>query len=273
MTIYFNLLGPLQVMAAHGDATPGGFNQRATLAFLLLHHNTTISTRHLIQALWPGAPPPTAKKMLQNAVAGLRRMLHSPTTSTTSSGPALVTQAPGYLLRVAPGTIDLVRFHELTALGRSAMAQHDYPLAARHLRQSLSIWRGPTLADLEEEGVGWAELKVTDDAKLTAFEIYADAELAAGRPYEVVGELERLLATAPAARETLCAQLMLALYRCGRQTEALNVYRRARAALVGDLGIEPGRALQHLERAILGHHPALLVPSTWAQAVEPVSAR
>jgi DNA-binding SARP family transcriptional activator len=268
--MYFNLLGPLEVVAGHGHATPGGFNQRATLAFLLLHHNTTVSTRHLVKALWPGNPPPTAKKMLQNAVAGLRRMLHSPTT--TSSGPVLVTRAPGYLLRVEPGTIDLVRFHELTALGRTAMAQHDYLLAARHLRQSLSIWRGPTLADLEEQGVGWAELRVTDDAKLTAFEIYADAELAAGRPYEVVGDLEQLLATAPAAREALCAQLMLALYRCGRQAEALNAYRRARAALVGDLGIEPGRALQRLEQAILGHHPALLVPSTWAQTVEPVSA-
>lgn len=261
----FNMLGPLQVQVGDATVTPGGFNQRATLAFLLLHHNTAVGTAQLTHALWGQDPPRTAKKMLQNAVAGLRLVLHHHRCAPGAS--ALLTQAPGYLLRVPADSIDLVRFHGLVDRGRAALAGQQYARASQDLRHALNLWRGPTLADLAEQQVRWPELKVTDDARLAAFEHYADAELAAGRHYGVIGELERLVSQTAWLREALCAQLMLALYRCGRQADALGVYRQMRAALVENLGIEPGRCLHLLERAILDHHPGLVVPGTRAQAL------
>ncbi|GGQ86328.1 AfsR/SARP family transcriptional regulator [Couchioplanes azureus] len=261
----FNLLGPLGVVVDKSTVTPSSFNQRATLAFLLLHPNTAVSTRQLTKALWGDDPPRTARKMLQNAVAALRRLFAA--HAVAGDGVALHTLAPGYLLHVEPLSIDLVRFHGLVERGRTSLVERDYAVASQHLRQALDLWRGPTLADLAEQRVDWPELKVTDDARLTAFEHYADAELAAGRHYAVVGELERLVAATDIPHEALCAQLMLALYRCGRRADALGVYRRARTELTEKRGVEPGRLMQQLERAILDHHPGLTLPSTRSEAL------
>ena len=253
----FHLLGSLEVLDDDMPVPLGGVKQRAALGFLLLHANRVVATSKLLQALWPRDAPPTARKMLQNAVSGLRGVL---TPHGAAEGSALLlTHAPGYLLRVDQNSLDLSHFQRLADQGRGELSAGDWPAAAKVLRRALSLWRGPVLADLAETGVNWPELTAAKDWRLAAQEDCFEAELACGRHYEVLGELESLLEVEP-YRERLNGQLMLALYRCGRQVDALSVYRRTRAALVEELGLEPGRELQELERAILDHAPVLDLP-------------
>lgn len=254
----FHLLGSLEVLDDDRPVPLGGVKQRAALGFLLLHANRVVATSKLLQALWPRDVPPTARKMLQNAVSGLRGVL-TPHGSGTEGSALLLTHAPGYLLRVDQNSLDLSRFQQLAEQGRGELSTGNWPAAAKMLRTALNLWRGPVLADLAETGVNWPELTAVKDWRLTAQEDCFEAELACGRHYEVIGELESLIEVEP-YRERLNGQLMLALYRCGRQVDALTVYRRTRAALVEELGLEPGRELQELERAILDHAPVLDLP-------------
>lgn len=254
----FHLLGALEVLDDDLPVPLGGVKQRAALGFLLLHANRVVATSKLLQALWSRDVPPTARKMLQNAVSGLRGVL-TPHGSSTEGSALLLTHAPGYLLRVDPDSLDLSRFQQLTEQGRSELSTGNWPAAAKVLRKALSLWRGPVLADLAETGINWPELTAIKDWRLATQEDCFEAELACGRHYEIIGELESLIEVEP-YRERLNGQLMLALYRCGRQVDALSVYRRTRAALVEELGLEPGRELQELERAILDHAPALDLP-------------
>ncbi|MFC4564378.1 BTAD domain-containing putative transcriptional regulator [Nocardiopsis mangrovi] len=234
-----------------------GVKQRAALGFLLLHANEVVATSRLLRALWQQTTPPTARKMLQNAVADIRRLLvPGPSGAPTA---ALLTHAPGYLLHLDADRIDLRRFERLTSRGRSELAAGAWRSAARSLREALGMWRGAALADLVEKGIRWPELAAVQEHRLAAFEDCFDAELACGRHHEIVGDLEALAETEP-PRERLHGQLMVALYRSGRQTDALGVYRRTHAALVDDLGIEPGRELRELHRMILDHDPALDLP-------------
>ncbi|MGW6932026.1 BTAD domain-containing putative transcriptional regulator [Lentzea sp. NPDC054927] len=253
----FHLLGSLEVLDDDMPVPLGGVKQRAALGFLLLHANRVVATSKLLQALWSRDVPPTARKMLQNAVSGLRGVL---TPHGSAEGSALLlTHAPGYLLRVDQNSLDLSQFQQLTEQGRGDLSSGNWPAAAKVLRKALSLWRGPVLADLAETGINWPELTAIKDWRLATQEDCFEAELACGRHYEVIGELESLIEVEP-YRERLNGQLMLALYRCGRQVDALSVYRRTRAALVEELGLEPGRELQELERAILDHAPALDLP-------------
>ncbi|WP_345624302.1 BTAD domain-containing putative transcriptional regulator [Streptomyces ziwulingensis] len=204
-------------------------------------------------------------------MAGLRQAFRG--AASADERVALETMMPGYVLRIEPEQLDLTRFHELVTLGRARLAAGDWAAASRRLREALALWRGPALADVAD-GVTWPELAVLRGTRLAVYEDCFQAELALGRDGELVDELETLLETEP-TRERLVAQLMVALYNCGRQPEALARYRRARDVLAHRFGLEPGRGLQRLQQAILSHDPALalqLVGTGPATAVTPPRA-
>jgi DNA-binding SARP family transcriptional activator len=253
----FRLLGPLEATVEGRPVPLHGIKQRATLGLLLLHANRVVATSTLLRGLWPDDVPPTARKMLQNAISSLRATLAMGDREDSSA--LLLTHAPGYLLSIEPDVLDLVRFNRLVEKSRNELAAASWAVAARGLRQALALWRGPVLADLVEAGISWPEINALKDSRLSALEDCYEAELACGRHREVIGELEELVETEP-SRERLCGQLMLALYRDGRQVDALDVFRRIRTKLVDNLGLEPGRELQELERAILAQDPDLDLP-------------
>jgi DNA-binding SARP family transcriptional activator/type II secretory pathway predicted ATPase ExeA len=241
-TVEFRLLGPLEVRAGDVPLPLGGPKQRAVLALLLLNANRVVARERLVDDLWGESPPEAVVAVVQVYVSRLRKVLPSD---------ALVTRPPGYMLEVEPTTIDLARFERLVSEARGA----DPERASDLLREALELWRGPALAEFEEEPFARLERERLERLRLEAVEARIDADLALGRHTEVVGELETLAAQEP-HRERLHAQLMLALYRSGRQAEALAAYRRVRAAL-DELGIEPSSTLKQLEQKILRHDSSL----------------
>jgi predicted ATPase/DNA-binding SARP family transcriptional activator len=248
----FGILGPLEVRA-DGRAVPlGGARPRAMFAVLALYTNQPVSAERLAVALWGEDAPPSAVKTVQVYVARLRKAIGDPD--------ALVTTPAGYRLRVGPGELDAERFERLVADGREALLAGRAEDAASSLREALSLWRGPPLAELASAPFAPAEIARLEEERLTALELRAEADLAAGRHAELVGELQSLTAEHP-WRERLHAQLMLALYRAGRQAEALRAFRDARDVLTGQLGIEPGAELHDLQRAILAHDPSIAGPA------------
>src|SRR5713226_9446073 len=249
----FSLLGPLLVSRDGEPKAIGGQKPRALLAALLLEPNRVVSRGRLIDALWGELPPDTARNTIQVYVSQLRKLLPDV---------ALETAPPGYRLVVDPETVDLFRFVRLGDEGRSRLADGDAAAAAEILRAALGLWRGAPLADLAEELFAQAEIARLEELRLATLTDRIDADLALGQHGQLVPELERLVVEHP-LRERLRAQLMLALYRAGRQADALAVYQRVRKTLVDELGIEPGEALRKLERAILAHDPSLgIAPST-----------
>ncbi|TDD81057.1 BTAD domain-containing putative transcriptional regulator [Actinomadura rubrisoli] len=249
----FNLLGPLEVIRDDARVPLGGVNRRATLGFLLLHANAVVPTADLVRALWGDSPPLTARKMVQNAIAALRDVL------AVEGGVSLQTVPPGYMLRLDPSQIDLADFRDLVVSGRTAFRAEAWETAARHLRDALGLWRGPALADITEARAAWPELAALQEERLTALEDCAEAELALGLHRELVGELGAVAEAEP-ARERLCGLMMLALYRCGQQAEALSAFHRTRTVLVEEFGLDPAPELHRLQRVILTQDPALLVP-------------
>jgi DNA-binding SARP family transcriptional activator len=243
----YGLLGPLEVAGDH-VVQLGGPKQRATLALLLLNANRVVSIDRLADDLYAGAAPATALKQVQRQISDLRKLL----------GPSslIETRSPGYTIRLAPEQLDLFVFERLTADGTEALAAGDAERAAELLRQALGVWRGPPLSDLTYESFAQAPIERLEELRLAAVQQRLEADLALGRHLDVVAELEELVAEHP-LREQFRAQLMLALYRSGRQAEALDAYRRARDELVNELGIEPAPALQQLERRILAQDPGL----------------
>ena len=239
----FRILGPLQVVAGGRALRLDAPKPRALLAILLLHENELVASDRLIEELWGGQPPATSAKVLQTYVSQLRRVL--------GDGP-LVTRAPGYELRVRPGQLDLHDFERLVAEARLTEAA----TAARKLREALALWRGPPLADFAYEPFAQTHIARLGELRLGVLEQRIDADLALGRHADLVGEVEALVAEHP-LRERLRGQLILALYRSGRQAEALAAYQEARRTLVEELGIEPGNDLERLERQILQHDPEL----------------
>jgi DNA-binding SARP family transcriptional activator len=229
-----------------------GGRQRTLLALLLVHANEVVSTDRLIDGLWGERPPATAPKVLKNAVSQLRRSL---------GDNLIVTQTPGYLLRVGPDAIDASRFEALLDQGRQTLASGNPDGAAAILGDALALWRGPPLDGFSYEPFAEAEIARLEELHLRALEERIEAELALGRHADLVGELERLVAEHP-LRERPRGQLMLALYRAGRQAEALRAYEDGRRLLVEELGLEPGAALQRLEKQILTQDPALEPPPT-----------
>ncbi|MFE7126551.1 BTAD domain-containing putative transcriptional regulator [Streptomyces sp. NPDC057617] len=263
----FRVLGALEVDNDDGLVELGGVRQRSALAYLLLHANQVVSTSQLLGALWPADDAPmTARKILQNAIWRLRGVLARP--SSGESAPELLTRNPGYMLRVRPEQVDLLVFQQRVAAGRAALAA-GRPVAARDLlTEALALWRGSVLADLAEEGTYWAEVASIQKKRLDVMEDCFEAELACGGHQSVLHELKALVEAEP-LRERASRQLMLALYRCGRQADALAVYGRVREALVDGLGLEPSPELQQLQRAVLTQDPALDLRRT-AQPVQPV---
>jgi DNA-binding SARP family transcriptional activator len=258
----FRLLGPLEVEPAGGPPGSlvdlGGHRQRAVLAYLLLHANQVVSTSQMLSALWADDNAPmTARKILQNAVWKLRGVLSRP--PRTEQSPELLTRAPGYLLRVPQQRVDLLDYQQRVTTGRAALAAGEVERARRSLGAALALWRGPVLSDLVEEGVCWPELTALQNRRLDVMEDHFEAALACGRHQLVLPDLESLVAAEP-LRERASGQLMVALYRCGRQAEALAVFGRVRTALVEGLGLEPGRDLHRLQQAILTQDPTLEAP-------------
>nr|QWA14208.1 SARP family pathway specific regulator [Streptomyces tsukubensis] len=255
--VRLNLLGPLEVTRGPDVLSLGGPRRRAALGCLLLRCNEVVPASRLITALWGAGAPPSARKGVQNVVWHLRTALSAADGST---GPRLLTRPPGYLLRAGTDQVDLLRFQELAARGRALCADGLLPAASRTWREALELWRGPALSDLVETGVSWPELRALEEARLDVFEDYVDAELRLGHHHHVLPKLRRVARDAR-HRERLPAHLMTALYRCGRRNEALAVYRDFTTGLADELGLEPGRELRDLHRAILSHDPGLLRPS------------
>lgn len=238
------------------------------LAILLLNANRVVSIDRLADHLYGEEPPASALTQIQAHVSHLRRRL-DPTRVAGSPGSLIETRAPGYLVHLAREQLDLLRFERLTAEAREASSREDHDTAANRYREALALWRGPALADLGDESFAAATIARLEDLRLAAIEDGVDVELALGRHGSLAGELEALVSE-HALRERLHGQLMLALYRSGRQAEALDVYRRLRRTLVDELGLEPGPALQDLERAILTQDPSLRLQRPPPASQEPV---
>jgi DNA-binding SARP family transcriptional activator len=243
----FRILGPLEVVDETGPLLLGGLKQRAVLALLLLEAPKAVSTDRLIDALWAEQPPRTAATSLQNFISQLRK---------TVGADVLVTKPPGYALAIRPEQVDLTRFRHLIAMARSGTEAAE---RAAMMREALDLWRGAPLADFEFEPFAQPEIARLKEERLAVVEERIDADLEAGRHAEIVGEVEALVDRHP-TRERLRAHLMLALYRSGRQAEALGVYQDARRTLVDQLGIEPGRDLQQLHGEILRQDAGLRAP-------------
>jgi DNA-binding SARP family transcriptional activator len=241
------ILGPFQVEEAGRRIAIGGVRQRAVLADLALHANEVVPSEQLLVDLWGEDSPPSAANALQAAISRLRRVLPRS---------RLLTTAPGYSLRIFPAELDVRQFEQLLAEGRDALAAGNAADAAGTLDQALSLWRGPPLADFRYEPFAQAEIARMEELQLACLEERAEARLALGSTGEVAAELRRLVSEHP-LRERLRGQLMLALYRAGRQTEALEVYREFRSTLAEELGLEPSPALGELEAAILRQDAAL----------------
>jgi DNA-binding SARP family transcriptional activator/DNA-binding beta-propeller fold protein YncE len=250
----FRILGPLAVADDDHELPLGGGKQRALLALLLTHPNEVLSSDRLIDELWGAEAPPTAAKMLQNYVSGLRRALR-----TNGAGTVIETRGSGYRLRVESGERDLDRFEELLERARVTFGT-DPQKAAELLREALGLWRGPPLSEFAYEPFAQEEIARLEELRLEAIEERIEADLAVGRHAELVAELRRLVHKHP-FRERLRAQLILALYRCGRQADALASYRDARRVLVEELGLEPSPELRELERAILAQDEKLQAPT------------
>jgi DNA-binding SARP family transcriptional activator/streptogramin lyase len=240
------ILGPLEVRDGETEVALRGGQQRKLLAILLLHAGEAVSSERLIDELWHGQPPDTAAKALQGYVSSLRKQLGQETVETAGSG---------YRLTVIAEDIDAQRFEDLLAEARSL----DRAPAAAKLREALALWRGPALADFAYDDFARHAIEHLEQLRLTGIERRIDLELELGYHDDLVPELETLVSAHP-LRERLRGHLMVALYRSGRQAEALNVYRTGRRLLDQELGLEPDVALQRLEKAILNHDPSLEAP-------------
>ena len=252
----FRILGPLEV-ARDGEPLPlGAAQQRALLAVLVLHRGEVVSVDRLVDELWGERTPAAAAKTVQVYVSQLRKAL---------GAGVIVTQGHGYRLAAVPGQVDAFKFEALCAEGRRALVGGDAARARERLCAALELWRGEPLADFAYQPFAQSEIGRLQEARLATIEDRIEADLALGADGELVGEIESLIATNPLA-ERLRGQLMLALYRGGRQADALAAYRQASELLREELGLEPGRALQELERSILGHDPCLDGPRGAAAA-------
>src|SRR5437588_7059255 len=245
--VELRLLGPLEAWDNTQRLPLGPKKQTALLALLLIQRRLPVSIDQLVEDLWHGRPPMSAQKSIQVYVSNLRKVLGSQ---------LLQTRGHAYLLEISADQVDGDRFERLLAGGRAELAEGRSREAARMLRAGLELWRGLPFGELGYESFAQNEVARLEELRLAALEDLAEAELASGLAKEAIETLEPLVAEHP-LRERLRAQLMLALYRCGRHAEALEAYRAGRRALVDGLGLEPGDELQALERAILRHDPGL----------------
>jgi YVTN family beta-propeller protein len=259
--VEFRILGPLQVLDGERELPLGSRKERELLAVLLLHAGKVVSRQRLIDELWGESPPPTAAKALNVHVSQLRKAL------ARYGHESVATRPPGYVLAVEPDAVDAVRFERLVAEARARTAAGDVRSAHGLLREALALWRGPALAGVELEGAARNEIGRLEELRLAAQMDRIDCELSLGLHEQLIGELEALVDEHP-LRERLRGQLMLALYRSGRQADALRCYREARETLIDELGLEPSAPLQRLERAILNQDPSLDAPEGVLEDVE-----
>jgi DNA-binding SARP family transcriptional activator/tetratricopeptide (TPR) repeat protein len=266
----FQILGPLEVCRAGRPVSLGAAKQRALLAILLLHANEIVSRDLLIDGLWGAHPPASAPNAVQVYVAQLRKALE-PGRSKGTPTEILLTRPGGYSLHVEADAVDAERVERLSAEGSSRLAAGDPASAAPLLHEALDLWRGPPLADFTYEPFAQAEIARLEELRLSTLEERLEADLALGGHGSVIGQLEALVREHP-LRERLRGQLMLALYRAGRQAEALESFRDARRVLTDELGIVPGPELQRLEGAILRQDPELDVEPAETPAQPPAAA-
>lgn len=251
----YRILGPVEVIDNGRRVELGGPLERALLARLLLAAGRVLSVERLIEDLWPGEPPGSALNSVRVRISRLRKTL-----ATGKDEAPIRTQQPGYVLALGPeDTSDVVRFEELTDAGRAALHSGDPEKAGRVLREALALWRGPALADIGDAPFAQSEGARLEEGALGALEDRIDADLALGRHAGLVGELEVLCAQHP-LRERLWAQRMIALYRSGRQADALAVFQDLRRTLSEELGLDPSPQLSALESQILAQAPDLLGP-------------
>jgi DNA-binding SARP family transcriptional activator len=247
----FRVLGPLEVVDGSRLLDVSGARERALLAVLLIHSGEVVAADRLIEELWSGDIPANPANALQVVVSRVRKALE------VAAGPGrLVTRKPGYLLDVRPEEVDAVRFGRLVAEARQA-GPAEQARAASLLEEALGLWRGPALAEFAAEGFARDEIARLEEERFRAVEMKADAQLALGRPAELVGELTALVAAHP-LRERLRGQLMLALYRSGRQGDALRVFADGRGVLADELGVDPGPELRELHQRILVQAASLM---------------
>jgi DNA-binding SARP family transcriptional activator/sugar lactone lactonase YvrE len=245
--VRFRLLGQFEVEDDGRPLVLGGAQQRALLAILAIHRNTVVSVDRLADELWGESPPMTAVKTIQGYVSNLRKALGEN---------RILTRGRGYLLDLSPEEVDVEYFEALAAQGRKALAAGDPSMASQQLSAALALWRDRYLAGMEPGPVIGQEAARLESERLTVLDDRIDADLAVGRHTALISELQSLVHHNP-LRERLHGQLMLALYRAGRQADALEHYRQARRHLMTELGLEPGPALTQLELAILAHDPDL----------------
>jgi len=244
----FAILGPLEVRDGPAPVRVPGAKERALLADLLVNAGRVVPADRLVEDLWGDDPPGNPANTLQGRVSALRRALGP-------AGGALVTRPPGYLLEAGPEQVDAGRFERLVAEATAAPAGEG-PRPARQLEEALGLWRGPALAEFADQPWAQAEAARLEELRLAATEALVELRLAAGGHAGLVGELEGLVAAHP-TRERLRGQLMVALYRSGRQADALGAYQQAREVLAEELGIDPSPELQRLHHQILLQDPAL----------------
>ena len=291
--IDYRILGSFEVRVGGRLVGLGGEKPRALLAILLLHRNEVVSVDRLVDDLWGESPPETALRTVRAYVSRLRKALGANGTrapeeasapgangaspveeadgAPDASGGVLLTRGRGYVLRVAPGEVDLERFGEMAERGRDALATGRPGEASAVLRMALGIWRGAPLAEFAYEPFAQSSIAQFEELHLAAVEDRVEADLALGRARELVGELRDLVARHP-LRERLRGQLILALYRSGRQAEALEAYQEFRRTLSGELGLDPGPPIQQLELAILARDPTLDPPRVGEPGAPPAAA-
>src|SRR5215208_2457711 len=245
----FRILGPLEIGDTQSPIVLEAARQRALLGALLLHPNEAISVERLIDELWGARPPATAAKLIHSYISQLRRRL---------GADLIVTRPPGYLLRLDDDALDGARFRRLSAEGRRLALAGDHDRAAARYREALALWRGPPLADVVFESFARNEVERLEEERLATLADRIECELALGRHDQLVPELEALVKQEP-FRERVRRQLMLALYRAGRQADALDAYRQARQMLGDELGVDPSPGLEQLYRSILRQEPSLII--------------
>ena len=255
VTVRYRILGPIELHDGGVKAALGGPRQVALLAYLLLQANHAVSTDAVIEGLWPDHAARGAAKRLHVAVARLRKVLAPQTVPSP-----LKTLSGGYVLRTQPGELDADVFDEHFALARAEASKGQHLAAIALFDEMLRMWRGPPLADVGYEDFAQTEIRRLEELRLAAIEARAESSLAMGQHVELASELEPVVALHP-QRERLCGQLMLALYRCGRQIEALDAYQRTYRELVSAIGLEPGPALRLIQQRILEHSDALAAPA------------
>lgn len=253
--VSFRILGPVQALADERELPLGGRRQLTLLAFLLLNANRAVSNDALTEAVW--GPARAADNRLQMAIARLRKALEP---LDGPDGGRLTTVSGGYMLAIEPDELDAHLFAQYILAGRAALDADDPAKATEHLDAGLALWRGPPLSQVAFEDFAQPEIRRLEELRLTAIEARIDAQLQLGHHRDLVGELESLLARHP-TREHLACQLMLVLYRTGRQADALEIYQRARAHLASELGLEPGPALKTLQAQILEQEQGLVATS------------